>query len=145
MAAKDTRFGDLVARAPSDAATRHASKHAEKQAKKESAREREREREIRQEEEMRPGVSTGGDQISALPQERSRAVSYPSGFQGCFLMACGVRGRVTRTQLLVITTYQGPFHRPELMPFQTAVMVLLGPVPEHMLLCTMSFYKATTY
>ncbi len=33
-------------------------------------------------EETRPGVSTGGDQISALPQERSRAVSYPSGFKG---------------------------------------------------------------
>lgn len=78
MAAKDRRFGDLVARAPSNAATRHASAHAEKQAKK---RERERERGSPGEE-TRPGVSTGGDQISALPQERSRAVSYPWGFKG---------------------------------------------------------------
>ncbi len=59
--------------------------------KRERQTQREREREIRRGEETRPGVSTGGDQISALPQERSRAVSYPSGFQGCFLIACGVR------------------------------------------------------
>ncbi len=66
-----------------------ASKQA--RGKTSQKREREREREIRRAEETRPGVSTGGDQISALPQERSRAVSYPSGFQGCFLIACGVR------------------------------------------------------
>ncbi len=66
--------------------TRQLGMQASTQKTKQKERERERERE-----ETRPGAPTGGDQISALPQERSRAVSYPSGFQGCFLIACGVR------------------------------------------------------
>jgi hypothetical protein len=67
--------------------------------RKNKPREREREREIRRGEETRPGVSTGGDQISALPQERSRAVSYPSGVPRVFLDRVWRRGRVTRTQV----------------------------------------------
>ncbi len=65
----------------------------------ETETEREREREIGRGEETRPGVSTGGDQISALPQERSRAVSYPSGVPRVFLDRVWRRGRVTRTQV----------------------------------------------
>jgi hypothetical protein len=127
MAAKDRRFGDLVARAPSNAATRHASAHAEKQAKK---REREREKEVRRGKRRDPGFRQVGTR-SPRCHRNVRALFLTLGVSRVFLDRVWRKGRVTRTQLLVITTYQWPFHRPELMPFQTAVMVLLGPVPDH--------------
>ncbi|CAM6079452.1 unnamed protein product [Sphagnum tenellum] len=127
MAAKDRRFGDLVARAPSNAATRHASKHAEKQAKE---RERERERDSPGGRDETRGFDRWGADLRVATGTFARCF-LPFGVPRVFLDRVWRKGRVTRTQLLVTTTYQGPSHRPELMPFQTAVMVLLGPVPDH--------------
>jgi hypothetical protein len=129
MAAKDRRFGDLVARAPSNAATRHPKQARRKPSKK---RERERERFAGGGEETRPGAPTGGDQISALPQERSRAVSYTSGFQGCFLIACGVRAGWPGLSYWLLRPTRGRSTDRSWYHSKTAVMVLLlGPVPEH--------------
>ncbi len=82
-------------------------------------KEREREREIRRgggRDETR-GSDRWGPDLRVATGTFARCFLH-FGVSRVFLDRVWRKGRVTRTQLLVTTTYQGPFHRPELIPFQ---------------------------
>jgi hypothetical protein len=94
MAAKHRRFGDLVARAPSNAATRHASKHAEKQAKKrETDTERERERDSPGGRDETRGFDRWGPDLRVATGTFARCF-LPFGISRVFLDRVWRKGRV---------------------------------------------------